>query len=313
MSEAGKAEVQRRRANVTLRQLRAFEAAAACGSFSQAAAELGVTQSGFSLLIREFERQLGLRMFDRTTRRVALTAAGQEFLPRAKRLLDDLDDAYQDLLELRDLQRGRVAVAALPSIAAGILPPLLHRFRAANPSISVRIEESHADLLAEKVEKGEADFAIGAVLGERPPLAFRELARDHLVGVFQPAHPLAQRQEVVWEELLDVPYISISDTSSVQVLAHRAFQQVGIQPQPSLTVEAMTTAIALVKAGLGFTLVPESALAMLRTDDLAVRRVLQPSIHRDIAVFWSRSRSLSPAAEALLEALFAGAQGPGSG
>ncbi|WP_454618335.1 LysR family transcriptional regulator [Bradyrhizobium cenepequi] len=292
--------------NVSLRQLRAFVAAADHGSFSHGATELTVTQSGFSLIIRELELQLGVRLFDRTTRRVALTEAGHEFLPKARRILDDLDSACQEVRELRDKRRGKVSVAVLPSVAASIMPGMLATFRERYPAIELRITEAHANQLFEQVHQGEVDIGVGVIFERHDSLGFTLLKKDPLIGVFDTHDPLSKRKDISWSNLADKRYIAINRSrSSIHHLASQAFRETGHSTEPSFEVGSMTSAVAFVQCGLGFTVVPEMALSMLRVEGLETRRIRGPIIYRDIAALWRKKRSLSPAAATFKDELTA--------
>lgn len=290
--------------NVSIKQLRAFVAAAEHASFSHGAAEMAVTQSGFSLIIRELELQLGVRLFDRTTRRVALTGAGGEFLPKARRVLKDLEAACQEVRDLREKRRGRVSIAALPSVAASIMPGMLKKFGERYPAIDICLTESHADQLFEQVCQGDVDIGIGVKFEQHENLSVGILRKDPLMVLLPAADPLSKRREVSWSNLIDKKYIAINRTrSSVHHLASKAFREIGHTVDPSFEVGSMTSAVAFAQCGLGFTIVPEIALTMLRVEGLQARKLRGPIVNREIAMLWFNKRSLSPAALAFKEAL----------
>jgi len=289
--------------NVTIKQLRAFVTAAQHLSFSKAASELAMTQSGFSLLVQDLEAQLNVRLFDRTTRRVTLTAVGKGMLPMAHRLLGDLENVCQHVADLREGRLGKVSVAVLPSIAAVLMPQLLTAFRARYPGIAVSIKEAHAGQLVEHVVQGTVDLGVGVRLGPTDDLAFDVLLKDFLVAVLHAQDPLADKEAPSWQEIAERPYIAIADTSSVYRLAARAFDEAGVDISPSFQVASMATAVAFVRCGLGFTLLPEMGLSMLKLDGLAVRHIHAPHVHRDIGVYRLENRHLSPAAEAFRQML----------
>src|SRR5262245_656673 len=151
------------RMGVDLHQLRIFVAVARLGNFTRAAERLGLSQPSLSLHIRQLEQDLGVRLFDRSTRSVALTPAGEDFLPTAERLLDDFRAAAAAVADLAARRRGRVAVAVLPSVAADLLPRAIALLRARHPDVSVSLRDDVAEHIPARVRSGEVDFGLGAI------------------------------------------------------------------------------------------------------------------------------------------------------
>ena len=148
--------------NVSLRQLRAFDEVARQGAFAPAARELCLTQSALSESIRQLEDALGMRLFDRTTRTVGLTSAGQAFLVDVRHAFDTLEQGFQNLGDLAALRRGKVRIAAAPSVLAVLLLPVLPALRAQYPGIEVDLIEDSAEGIAQRVQAGLVDFGVGA-------------------------------------------------------------------------------------------------------------------------------------------------------
>src|SRR4051812_23779186 len=147
--------------NVTFRQLQAFAAVAAAGSFTRAAERLHVTQSAVSVLIRELEADLGIRLFDRTTRRVEITEAGIDFRAGAEKLIADMEHAVRHTHDLVERKRGRITVAAPPLLAAAFLPRTIQAFQRAYPGIRVALIDVPTDQIVSRVKSGEADLGVG--------------------------------------------------------------------------------------------------------------------------------------------------------
>jgi DNA-binding transcriptional LysR family regulator len=293
--------------NVTLRQLRAFLAGADSASFSDAAGQLGLTQPGYSLLIRQLEAALGLRLFDRTTRRVEATRAGAELAQRLRPVLRDLDGVLRDVQALAQHRRGRATVGVMPSVGASILAGALERLGRDYPDITLQIREDYAGPLLQQVADGEVDFAIGVPLDSPAPLAFEPLLRDRLVGLFHPDAPVLDGAPITWARLTGLPYISVFGRSSVRDTVARALAVAGVELAPAYEISHVATAANLVRSGLGFAVLPELALSMASLDGVAVRPVEGPEAWRDIGIVTAERRSLSPAAEAAVEAFRAAA------
>ena len=146
--------------NVTLRQLRAFIAVAEAQHFTRAADAISLSQSAISTLVRQLEANLGLKLFDRHTRRIQLTSAGAEILPLARKAVEDLDSVIGSSTQLKTLGRGRVSVAVAAVHAALAIPRVLGEYCAANPGVKVVIHDVAQSKVLEMVRSGEVDFGL---------------------------------------------------------------------------------------------------------------------------------------------------------
>ncbi|HWV41770.1 LysR family transcriptional regulator [Pseudorhodoplanes sp.] len=290
--------------NITLRQIQAFKTVAEFGSFTRAAERLKVAQPALSLSIRELERELNLRLFDRTTRRVELTGAGREFLQSADKLLADLERAVREARDLSEKKRGRVVVAAPPLLAAMIVPSAIADFNAAFPGIDVGLVDARNDQILDRLRAGAADLAIGT-FDERADGIRREmLAQDALTVFCAPASPLAKKRRVRWTDLHDQKLIMLTRDSSIRTLTERTLTQSGHDAgRPLYEVSQMTTAIMLVEAGLGAAVLPAYVWSFARGRDVVSRPLVEPQVSRAIYLIHPDGRSLSPAAESFARTL----------
>ena len=290
--------------NITLRQLQAFKTVAEFGSFTRAAERLKVAQPALSLSIRELERELNLRLFDRTTRRVELTAAGREFLQSADKLLADLDRAVRDARDLSDKKRGRIVVAAPPLLAAMIVPAAIADFNAAFPGIDVGLVDVRNDQILDRLRAGEADLAIGT-FDERADGIRREvISQDALTLFCIPTSPLAKKRRVRWADLRGQKLIMLTRDSSIRALTERTLAQAGHDAgKPLYEVSQITTAVMLAEAGLGVTVLPAYAWSFARSRDVVSRPLVEPLVTRNVYLIQPDGRSLSPAAEGFARTL----------
>jgi LysR family carnitine catabolism transcriptional activator len=289
--------------NVSSRQLRAFITLAEQRNFRRAAELSHLSQPAFSALIRGLEELVGARLFDRDTRKVALTAEGQRFIDSARRLLHDLDVALTDLGDHAARKRGRIAMAALPALAAGWLPDVLAEFHAQYPGIELDIADSLSEDCVERVRAGRADFALAAVRAAAPELRTDLFCADRFHLVCRADHALAARRRVTLHDLAGQPFVHLARTSSV-----RQHIEAAIWPTPMMSVmelEQLSTVAGMVRAGLGITVVPMLALFHFGHPDLVTRPIRGPELVRQIFVVRSRDRSLSIAAQALYDFLLA--------
>ncbi len=296
--------------NLKLRQLQGFAAAATHASFSAAARELAISQPAFSQMVRELENSLHVKLFERTTRRVQLTEAGRRFLAMIQRPLDDLKDAYRFARELAAGTRGRIVFASLPSVAFGVATMALARCKALHPAITARLIEDQDANIVEKVLHREVDFGIGTLIIPHEELAFRELLPDELQAVHPVRHALASKRRITWRDLAALPLVLLPMQSSVRALAEHGFAAAGITREPDYEVANMVTALSMVRAGLGVTVMPRMVLPELNMKGLAAGRIHDPRPLRSIGIITRRDRPLSPAAATYVELLFATARGP---
>lgn len=175
--------------HLSTRQLDAFLALAEQRNFTRAAAQCHLSQPAFSALIRALEDDLGLRLFDRSTRHVDLTGEGQNFLESARRIRGEITAALAAVRDAATLQRGRVAVALLPSLAAGWLPGVLAAYRSAYPGIEIDIADVLSEPCIERVASGKADFALAAIRADTPELQAEPFCSDDSTWSARPTTP----------------------------------------------------------------------------------------------------------------------------
>jgi len=289
--------------NLTLRQLRAFAAVARHASFTRAAERLHLSQPALTVQIRELEAALEARLFDRNTRQVKLTAIGRELLPAFERVLGDLDALALGSRQLAAGNRGLVRIAALPSICATRLPEAIARLNATHPAIRVELRDTVAQRILALVASEEVDFGIGSFAGAERGFTLAELATDRLAAVYPKGHALDRRSSILVKDLAGWPLIFMDTQSSVRAHVERAFAARGIATAPAFEVTYMSTAVGLVKAGLGVSLLPTSALELELASGLRVRVLRDAALRRSISLIRKEGRSLSPAAERLLSVL----------
>lgn len=287
--------------NLSTRQLRAFLALARHRNFTRAAQQCHLSQSAFSALIRAMEEAMSVRLFDRDTRKVELTAEGRQFEAGAARVLEDLRTALEDLGEHAARRRGRVALAALPSLAAGWLPGVLAAFRALYPGIELDVADELSEPCVDRVRTGRADFALAAVRGGAPELRTEPFCMDRFHLVCRADHPLARRRRPALADLAGEPFIHLARSSSV-----RQHIEAAIRPAQMNTVmelDQLSTVAGMVRAGLGITVVPALTLFHFEHPDLATRPLNAPDLKRELFVVRRSDRSLSIAAQGLLDFL----------
>jgi len=288
---------------VGIRQLQIFRAVAEAGSFSEAATRLHLSQPATSGAIRKLEETLEVRLFDRSTRRIFLTPEGQELLRLSGRLLEEFEAITGDLRDYLARRRGRIVVAALPSLAAITLPPALAVLKASYPGVDVSLRDILHDEIQELVGSGEADFGLTVTPRPGRGLAFRPLIVDRFVLLCRPDHDLAGRRQVSWAQVVRYPIVGMARTSSVRQHIDAACAQAGIALRNEYDPEHLATVGALVREGLGVAALPSLTTPLLRFAELVEVPIVRPRVERTMGIVTRSGRSLSVAAAALVELL----------
>jgi DNA-binding transcriptional LysR family regulator len=285
--------------NITLRQLRAFIAVAELGQFNLAARTLHLTQSAVSILVRDLETEIGVRLFDRHTRMVSLTLVGQEFLPQARKILKDLELAVGDVRDNASLKRGQVTVAAAIVLAATVVPPILARFLRMYPEITVNIRDMPEEQITPALKRNEVDIAIGTLSEDDPEIAATSLLRDKLMLVCREDHRFAKRKSVRWAELKDETLITLAASNPLRNIVEHNLIRVVPSYRPKYEVRFSTTAISMIAAGMGVAVLPENSSQLASAVRVMTVDLIEPHVMRDVSVLQRRHHSLSPAAEHL--------------
>ncbi|MDF3856239.1 LysR family transcriptional regulator [Paracoccus pantotrophus] len=290
------------RIDVSPFEIQVFLEVAASGSFSRAAETSGLSQPAVSRAIGRLEQRLNIRLFDRTTRQVVLTPHGQTFLPIARRVVRDLTVSLDELGSYVSSVVGHVTVAALPSVAATLLPEALRRFHADYPAVTIAILDSFQDNVAGAVARGEADFGLSVQPPPTARLDFAPLVEDRFFAVLHRDDPLAAA-EVRWSDLFARPFIAMRGMTSVRRLTDRVAADLGLTVEPALQASHPATAGAMIQAGLGVSALPQLTLKLLSADDLAIRPLTDPPVTRPLGILTRSGRTLPHLAKTLIDYL----------
>lgn len=291
-----------------LRQLEYVVAVARHGHVTRAAEELRVAQSALSRQIQQVERELGVALFERSRRRLALTAAGEAFVARAERLLADVRGLREEMREYAGLRRGRVAVGVLPSVAEARLPALIARYHTLYPGVEVVLRDENTMALLALLDSGQLDLAVVQQIadlypaGRMPPgVRVEPLFTEDLVLIAPPDHPFAGQATLPLRALHEEPFIAFKPGSGVRHTLLRAGAAAGVTPRVAFESSEVGSVRALVAAGLGVAVVPRSA-AEVAGPVVAVVALDAPLLTRTVSLVWREDRYLPAAARAFLEA-----------
>jgi len=283
--------------NVTLKQLRAFVEVARARGFTRAAERCGLSQPALTVAIRQLEEALGTALFERTTRRVRLSADGLAFLPTAERLLAEVDGAIESMRAGAAAGRERVSVAALPSMAALVLPGAVSATMAEGPETVVHVRDANSSAVQRRVRAGEVDFGLGSLWEADSEIQVEPLLTDRFGLACREDHPLAGSEEPLpWAELAPYPMLGFAMDTGIRPLLDADEGRPGGLAPPRLELSNIMTAGAMLSEGLGVTAVPYMAFACLGRATLRFRPLEAPDLRRDIALLRRRGTPLAPAA-----------------
>ncbi|WP_167504763.1 LysR family transcriptional regulator [Streptomyces malaysiensis] len=284
-----------------LQQMRYVVAVAETNSFTRAAERCLVVQSALSHQIARLEKELGARLFERTSRRVWLTPAGEAFLPAARQCLDAAERAAAEVAAAVGEVRGRLAVGLIPTVTAVDIPGALRDFRERYPHVRIRLRVGASDDLVEQVKEGAIDVAfLGLPTTARPRgVAAHELARDRLVAVVAPDHPLAGEPEVDLRRLSSEVFVDLPAGTAGRAQSDVAFEAAGLSRDVAFEVTSADFIARLVGPGLAVAMLPRAYAPQLAG---VVTIEVADAPARVEYVIWSRF-TRAPAATAFLTAL----------
>ncbi|HET6742135.1 MAG TPA: LysR family transcriptional regulator [Kribbella sp.] len=284
-----------------LQQLRYVLAVAETNSFTRAAERCLVVQSALSHQIARLERELGARLFDRTSRRVRLTPAGTAFLPAARQCLEAAERAAAEAAAAVGQVRGRLAVGLIPTVAAVDIPAALRDFRRDYPDVRISLRVGASEKLVEQVKEGVIDVAFLGLPTTAEPrgVEARELARDRLVAVVPPDHPLTGEATVSLQRLSEEVFVDLPPRTAGRLQSDQAFESAGLRRDVAFEVSTAELMARLVSERLAVALFASTYAPQL-TGVATVEITDAPG--RIEYVVWS-SAARSPAATVFLKLL----------
>ena len=299
--------------NISIRQLTAFVSVADNGSFTRASEQMHLTQSAVSGLIKELESSLDIVLFDRTTRQLSLSVVGHHLLPQARRILNEMQLFENEASSLTSLAQGQVRLA-VSQFAASSMPAVIAQFAKVYPDISVSLLDCSAENVLEHIQNIEVDLGVGTERGfmeSEDDISADLLYQLPFCVVMPDSHVLAQKSEIIWQDLVDIPLITLQGPFIEQVTAELDESIASHIQQARYKVNFMSTALEMTRQGFGITLclpyMPE-VIDWVSANGLQMRPLAQPVKMRRFFIYQRSSRALSPASIAFkqfLQAYFA--------
>ena len=280
--------------------LQAVVSIAERGSFHAAALHLNLSQTALSHRIRKLEGSIGARLLLRTTRQVALTPAGVALLPNARKLFEELDAAVSNLKTDVMAHEEKIVIGCLPTAAMQILPEVIAAFSRLYPSVHVKILDNSAKEIAERVQSGEAAFGITIVAANRWDLDLTPIAKEPFVLVCHRSLPIAANQTLTFAQIQGVPLVRISAETGNRILIDDALGTRRETLSWRYEVQRVSTAVSLVRSGIGAAIVPQLAVDLAASDDVVAIPLSAPAISRTLGIIRAKGVPLQPAAQQLL-------------
>jgi LysR family transcriptional regulator, carnitine catabolism transcriptional activator len=287
--------------DVAIKHIRAVNSVALYGSFTAAAADLGMTQSAVSRLVLQLEKQLGVSLFLRSTRNVVLTAPGREFTASTRRFIDDLNIQVENARALGGQIRGRLIVSCQLSITHHVVPDAVLRYRKAHPGVEVHIREGLGSEVHEDVRSGLADFGIGNTSGLNQEIVADQIVQESCFAVLPSKHRLRNKGTITLKDLQNEEFVSLPTGAGLRRQIDGVATANGLVLKHMTVVEQFGTLFDFVAADVGVAIVPASALPRRHQYGVLVKKLVSPSLVRSIGILRLKNRALTPAATGFLD------------
>lgn len=285
--------------SVTHRQLVAFVQLAQSSTFAEAAEKMHLSQPALSLAIKKMEQSLGGRLLSRTTRNVRLSQEGEEFLPVALRLLNDWDDAVDDVRNLFAMNRGKLTIAAMPSFANSLLPKVLKSFHLSWPNINISVQDVVMESTIQQVLKGRAEVGFTFEHEQMEGLAFQALFEDSFVALLPPQNPLSTNSIVEVAQLAQFPFVAMNRGSSFRRWVDQVLDKENCRFNNVAEAGQLATVGQIVKQGMGVSIVPGICEPQMTMNGLVCLPLAGNVLKRNIGIIKSKRDNLSVPAQAI--------------
>lgn len=284
-----------------LKYIREFVSLAETSNYFETAERLFITTSSLSRHIKALEEELGMPLFDRTTRKVVLNRHGRLFLPYAKQFVKIDDECTMAFEEEAMYSKGAIGIGSIPMMKAYGISDILRQYRQSNKNVIININEADSTPLADMLRKGEIDFAFlrnrHVSVDEFETIPISE---DHLVAVLPKAHPLAKQRTITIEQLEGEALLLISKNSFMYKLCTDLCRSAGFQPKVVFTSQRAENLVELISQGTGIALLMSKPVAPILPEDLT-RVDIEPRVTTTIFLAYLKNRKFNTACKRFLE------------
>jgi DNA-binding transcriptional LysR family regulator len=281
--------------------VQAFISIADHTSFQRAANALHISQTAITRRLQNLETHLGVKLIERTTRTVALTSTGSDFLPQARRLMSELSNALVEIFESGKARRGDVCIACVPTAGIQFLPRIIQEYSELFPDNRITVLDHSSVAVADAVVRREAELGINVAQTHHPDLTSTRLLTDQFVLICRDDHPLANKKRVAWRELASYPLIFAGQANANRGVLDQALGSSKVKLQLFYEVQRSSTALGLVAEGVAGAIVPRLAIQKGAYPRLRAINLVDPIVSRSLVLLTRNAAHLSPAAQALYE------------
>ncbi|MCD0501598.1 LysR family transcriptional regulator [Bordetella petrii] len=287
--------------DLSAKELLAVKTVADYGSFNAAAIALEISQPVLTRTVQRVERQIGLTLFNRTTRSVEITDAGKEFVALAERVLNDMQIYLKAVQGRSAEQRGQVVIASVMSVACTVLPAIVARYKRDHPGVSIHVYEGVHGNVIESVRSGVADIGLTYLDDIASIFTQTPLSTQYFHVVLPKGHRLEQQRQVAWSALKNEQMVSLPSDSRTRRLIDATAVTAGLNLAHTITVTQFTTMMQFVAKGVGIGIVPEGTLADALSLGLVVRPLVRPKVSRVLGLVTLKEREQTPVARGMVE------------
>lgn len=286
--------------NATIKQLRAFVTVVDSGNFAEACVLLHLSQPALSIAIKNLEQGIGGKLLIRSTKTSVLTPEGKEFYPTAKQLLNDWDNAFNDLNDMFSLKRGKLELAVMPSFGSSLLPGYIRLFRDKHPNINIKIHDVIAEDTVAMVRAGRVELAVTFDPGDCDDLTFYPLFSDNFIVALPEYHPLLASKKISWQAISKYPFIALQKPSSIRELIEKTLTANNIHLNIEFETNQLATIGKMISENLGVSIMPSLCKPQLQSQGVICRSLKSPLVSRRVGIVKKRRIPLSSTAQALV-------------
>ncbi|WP_217593658.1 LysR family transcriptional regulator [Cohnella sp. GbtcB17] len=282
-----------------LRQLDYFIATCEELHFTRAAEKIGITQPSLSHQIKALEDEIGVPLFDRIGKKIALTEAGMILYAQSKLAFGNLASAKEQIQELQRIERGKLSIGALPGELNQLVSTLLIDYHRDYPKVQIKIlgvEDVATGLL-----QNELDLAVTILPIEDERIETIPLYNERFFFVATAGHPYAGRSAIDFEEILRVPVVTFPETHRCRQLVDTTCARAGLRLQPLIETTTIDSLFGLVRSGAGGSVLSKTLLEMYNYDDLVCIPIQNPSLTREVGMAYLRDKYMGKASQGFIE------------
>jgi DNA-binding transcriptional LysR family regulator len=284
-----------------LKAIQIFVAVAELSSFRKAAEALNRSQSAVSTQIKLLEEQIGVALFHRTTRRVQLTAEGEQLLSHAQRAIAALEMGLRQIKDAANLQVGHIAMGCIPSLASTVLPDILAEFRCRRSSIRLELRELHATQMLEAISRQDIAFGIGPEVEHAGDFDFMPITDEPFHALLPKAYWLPGRDSITLTELVRLPVVVASSSAAFRATLNREMTKRGLTFTDASEVVQVQTMLAFARAGMAVAILPSIMIPVPLDENLQSLPVVEPELRRTLCLITLKGNALSPAANEMYQ------------